>query len=254
VAVPEIADEDWIARRTNQLELNRGYLYSDIDDWDQFKARELQRMKERIPELRQQYIKQLEKFRQYSVRPEILNPAKMWKNLNLSARAQLELEKRLLDAVYMYKEVNAVLHVIDNKILGSYENKKHILHCEKATKWEDITIILKSNEMVKITTPVGESFFTYAELDMSDKRSGDKPTLLWELLKIFAEKGGEVSSKNVVYDRRLPDTAKRLNKHMMNLFGIEESIYTGHYKSKNKYEMRIRMMSDTIHAKIASPS
>jgi hypothetical protein len=125
------SDEDWIAQRANQLELNREWRYSDIDDWDRFKARELEREKERIPECRQQYIKQIEEIRQHSVRPEILSPAKMWKDLNLSALEQLKLEKRLLDAVYRYKEVNAVVHVIDNKNLGSYEKEDYLDKLEK---------------------------------------------------------------------------------------------------------------------------
>ena len=124
--------------------------------------------------------------------------------------------------------------------------QKTIFPCEPGTKWEDVTITLVANDTVRIKTPQGEGRFSYHELGMSDKRSSGKNTALWALLKFFAKNGGFISSQNPNYDRDLPDTTKRLNSHLKKLFGIEESIYTGHYKKVKGYKTRISFRDRTF--------
>jgi len=119
--------------------------------------------------------------------------------------------------------------------------------CEPGTPWKDITMTLIANDTLRIKTPQSEGRFTYHELKMSDKRRGDKPTMLWELLKLFAKNQGFISSQNPNYDPKLPDTAKRLNKHLKELFGIKDSIYQEHYKKEKGYRTRIKF-SDVRHS------
>jgi len=120
-----------------------------------------------------------------------------------------------------------------------------IFPCDPGTKWENIKITKIDNETVRIETPKGKGLFTYHKLNMEDKRSGNKPTVVWKLLILFAENQGNISSQSIVYDPRLPDTAKRLNKHLQKLFGIPESIYIGHYKSLKGYKTKIFFSDQT---------
>ena len=140
----------------------------------------------------------------------------------------------------------------DNK-QPNRNKKKLILTCKSGTTWKDITMTLIANDTLRIKTPQGEGRFTYHELGMSDKRTGDKPTMLWALLKLFAEKKGFISSQNVEYDPKLPDTAKRLNKHLQGLFGIQDSIYQAHYRKEKGYRTKIKF-SDARQSTIISKS
>ena len=86
---------------------------------------------------------------------------------------------------------------------------------------------------------------SYHKLGMEDKRTGDKPTVLWELLKMFIKERGFISSQNPEYDPRLPDATKRLNKHLKDLFGIEDNI-TGHYKKEKGYRLKFNVSNQTV--------
>ena len=107
------------------------------------------------------------------------------------------------------------------------------------TKWEDIKITLLSDEMVSIKTPHASGKFTYHQLGMQDTRIGDTYTQLWVLFRDFAKDQGFISSANNEYRANLTDTTKRLNKHLKDLFGIQKSIFKGHYKRENGYRTRI---------------
>jgi hypothetical protein len=107
--------------------------------------------------------------------------------------------------------------------------------CMPGTKWEDVKITLISETTVTIETPLGSGTFTYHDLKMADLRTRErKPHMLWELLKIFAQYQGYLTPSSAEYDSKLPDTAKRLNKHLQVLFNIPESIFTSHYKSTDR--------------------
>jgi hypothetical protein len=69
------------------------------------------------------------------------------------------------------------------------------------------------------------------------------------LLKKFAQNNGVISRNNQDYDPTLPDTAKRLKKHLMELFGINESIYQSHYKKEREYKIKIEFNDQTYNDK-----
>jgi len=124
--------------------------------------------------------------------------------------------------------------------------KKELLPCEPGTMWRDITITKVADEMVRIKTPEGKGLFTYQHLGLEDGRSPDKPTKLWDLLVALAERSGLIHSENYSFDRTLPSTAKRLNKHLQKKFGIEDSIYADNYKKEGAYRTKIIFEDETF--------
>jgi len=123
-----------------------------------------------------------------------------------------------------------------------FEKESDVFPCKPGTKWSDIKITLIDKNVVIIETPQGKGRFSYHELGMSDERTRDKsPSGIWELLKLFAKCQGFISPTNYnsEYFKNLSTTAKRLNKDLKDLFRINESIYTSHYKKiKRRYSNR----------------
>ncbi|MGD0827804.1 MAG: hypothetical protein ABSA09_06920 [Desulfobaccales bacterium] len=152
--------------------------------------------------------------------------------------------KDLDKCFFSFDDVEPLLGVQSQKQSISGEQSQKL--CKPGTRWEDIEITLLSNEMVRIKTPAREERYTYAELGLSDKRKGDAPTLLWGLLKLFAQNNGFISRENPKYDARLPNSAKRLNEHLRKLFGIDESLYTAHYKKERGYRTKIIFSNETF--------
>lgn len=114
------------------------------------------------------------------------------------------------------------------------EQKRTVFPCEPGTKWEDIRITLISEETVRIKTPSSEDrSFGYSDLGLKYERN-NKPKKLWTYLKAFAKAQGVISAKTFNDDPELKKDliiyASKLNKHMQRFFGIEESIFTSHYK------------------------
>jgi hypothetical protein len=150
-----------------------------------------------------------------------------------------------LDELEKYFKETIGIPIPKSLFVSSSDDNAAVFPCDPGTRWSDITITLLSNEMVRIKTPKGEQRLTYHELGMKDRRAGDRPTLLWVLLKLFAESKGFISSKSRNFDRALPDTAKRLNDHMKKLFRIDESLYVGHYKKEKGYRTKIIFLNNT---------
>ena len=150
------------------------------------------------------------------------------------------------NTLYLRTEVQEIFDFESQKQLAeSIPNdqfKTTVFPCPPGTKlkWKDIKITLISKDVVNIETPLGPRRFSYHELDMADKRTRlKKPTVLWGLLKMFAEHHGFISSQNPKYDPNLPDTAKRLNRCLQDFFGIYDSIFTDHYKAEKGYKTKI---------------
>jgi hypothetical protein len=111
------------------------------------------------------------------------------------------------------------------------KQKNKVFPCEPGTKWENVTITLTGDDTVRVKTLQGEGVFSYHQLELADGRiPSGKATMLWILLKLFCINNGFISPNTDDYDPKLPDTAKRLNKHLQKVFGIKESIYKDHYK------------------------
>lgn len=119
--------------------------------------------------------------------------------------------------------------------------------CNDAVKWEDVSFVLKSDTLVYVKTPKGEARVEYNMLEFVDRRSGDKPNeTTWPLFQAFARLNGEISKESQHYIRNISDRASDLNTHLKRIFGIKESIYTGHYKKEWKYKTRFKIRDDRI--------
>jgi hypothetical protein len=124
--------------------------------------------------------------------------------------------------------------------------------CPEAT-WEQVTLVLKSDDLVYVKTPKGNSRVRFDVLGFRDGRKGDKPNkTTWPLFQVLARLGGEITATRENYIRDLPDRASKLNKHMRGVFGINDSIYVdSHYKAKKRYKTRFSISdkreSETDH-------
>lgn len=113
--------------------------------------------------------------------------------------------------------------------------------------WKDISIFMISDSACRVETPSGKKLYTFAELGMSDKRKGDRPSQLWELMQLFATTGGCITGIVMGgYNRQggrkfdFLSVTKRLNKHLQALFGIEDSIFERTYKQAREYRTKIK--------------
>jgi len=141
------------------------------------------------------------------------------------------------------------------------KQQKKIFPCEPGTEWKDIHITLISDDTVEIktpeiTTPSGKKRFGYSDLGLKDERN-DKPKKLWTYIVIICKTNGFVSAENFRdLDRinaagQLVTYASKLNKHLQELFGIKESIYTSHYKKKKPLPgERARLLNGHLEKKI----
>ena len=148
------------------------------------------------------------------------------------------LEDIKVHAYYRRDQIEALLNQSSNT--ETLKTQKGLLPCPKGTQWENIKITLIADDTVRIKTPQGEERFTYSELGFSDKRKGDSPTVLWVQLTEFAKHKGIISGKDSKYIKQLPIIAKRLNKHLQELFGLPDTIYKAHYRKYHKYETKIQ--------------
>ena len=128
---------------------------------------------------------------------------------------------------------------LDEEVKDNKSDRKGLLPCPPGTKWDKIKITLLSNETVLVEAPHGEDKFSYYELDLADGRKKKGCGVLWVLFSSFAENQGFISGQNSEYMSNLTDNAKRLNTHLQQLFGIDESIYKAHYKKERGYRTKI---------------
>ena len=111
--------------------------------------------------------------------------------------------------------------------------------------WDLFQITLISDDTVKIKTPFGENRFGYRDLGLEYEKA-NKPKRVWTYLKVFAKAQGIISAKTFddpELKKDLITYASKLNKYLQGLFGINESIYKGHYKKQMRYDTKI-MFSD----------
>jgi hypothetical protein len=118
------------------------------------------------------------------------------------------------------------------------------------TTWEDIYFSLKSNELVHVRTPAGESRLMFSDLGFQDKRKGDKPNkTTWVFFLVLAVCQGDTRNESDKIKKHISqadmakfsERARRLDAHLKKVFGINESIYKGHYRKFNGYVTRFNI-------------
>lgn len=95
----------------------------------------------------------------------------------------------------------------------------------KGTEWEDIRLIFNPGGLIRIEVKGIREERTFAECGLSDRRSGDKTSLLLSLLIELSKNDGKIEGKRVL-DRylnklqqtRLKANIKRLRKALRELF------------------------------------
>jgi len=127
-----------------------------------------------------------------------------------------------------------------------------LLPCDPGANWEDISITFTSNDQVRIKTPQGEERYNYAQIGMASKKNTETKTRDWVLLRLFAENYGAMNSEDIDKYKNIFQGAgkdpyktfmnqtKLLNKFLKNLFGINHSIYIGHYKKMWRDELNLK--------------
>jgi hypothetical protein len=119
------------------------------------------------------------------------------------------------------------------------------LPAPRGTKWEDITITLLAKDMVEVKIKDKFQRFSYHELFMSDKRSGDKPKGMWWFLVHLLKSKGFISRQSDHYDSMLTEKAKSFKAHMKKIFKIDEGVIS-HYKTDKGYKAKFKT-SDSTH-------
>lgn len=197
-----------------------------------------------LKERREKWQSRLEELEQeIGERENDLHPTRVWKVLNLTPADQGEILDKLKKARYQRAEVRLVV--------GNNDKEKSSttlpFPCEPGTRWEDVTFILKSDELVYVKTPMGDGRMRFDQLGFVDKRKGDAPNIsTWPLFTVFARLEGKISIQSPYYDRRTPDKARLLNRHLKRLFGINDSIYTEHYRKFKRYKVRFHIRDERI--------
>lgn len=92
--------------------------------------------------------------------------------------------------------------------------------------FKQVKVELASDESIRIRLP-GKTpkVFTYAELGFKDKRRGDMPNVLWEVLCAFAENNGVIdwnSNVPVEWRKQLPKHIQRLRQHLQSIFQTDQ--------------------------------
>jgi hypothetical protein len=111
-------------------------------------------------------------------------------------------------------------------------------------KWEETTIEIVANDSVTIGMKEGPPrTYMYNVLGFLDRRKGNLPTRLWDLLLQFAEQKGEVGWSYAQDREKLETDVKRLGKLLQGLFHIEDRPFQLDKKStsyKAKFSIRDR--------------
>lgn len=122
--------------------------------------------------------------------------------------------------------------------------EEKILPAPTGTAWEDVTITLVAKDTVSITIGSRTERFSYAELGMSDKRTGDRAKAVWWFFVQLIKEQGFVSSQTENYNPKLPDLAKQFKVVMKSLFSIKDDILT-HYKKEKGYRAKFKTIDKT---------
>jgi len=121
------------------------------------------------------------------------------------------------------------------------------------TKWEEVTITFISNESIRIKAREVSKKFHFSEIGFGDRRSADKPNMIWKYFHALAQLSGELAwddpldlgGRPVDIDR---DVAQKrisvLRKTLQTIVGIKDDpIYT--YRKKGLYKTRFSLRDET---------
>jgi len=125
------------------------------------------------------------------------------------------------------------------------------------TKWEDMTWVYLSNEMVRIDAKNVSKKYTCFHLGFTDKRKGDTPDTRWAILINFAENNGEIGWSN---ETKINEKARQtliaavrdIRKKLKKFFNINDDPFYP-YRSTHSYKTKFtikdkRIIDDNDHS------
>jgi 7-cyano-7-deazaguanine synthase in queuosine biosynthesis len=150
--------------------------------------------------------------------------------------------KRNIDNIRLKKiNPNSLMAIlVKQPIRKKIESGSVTFPTPRGTRWEDITIEIRSDDSARIK--VDDTVKTYTAIDMGfrDGRRGDRLNLQWDLLVLFAEKNGILSWESgnggpVIYKK-----IQRLKDALKAFFHLQDSpIKT--YQKKSGYTTRFKI-------------
>ena len=104
------------------------------------------------------------------------------------------------------------------------------------TIWENVTIIQLPSKSFQIAVSGDSETFTLSQLDLVNKRNR-KPSALGVLFIALCVWRGEIPSEK--FEEKYLYQTSQLNNHLQKLFGINDSIFVGHYKKIGAWKTKI---------------
>lgn len=125
------------------------------------------------------------------------------------------------------------------------QDKTKAFPCDLGTKWDEIEMaLLPAGDKFMVKTPLGHGYYDHIDLRLHNQRTKSKiPKILWHFLKQLAKMNGFFPLKGVQNFEKISSNAKRLNKNLQQLFGIEESIYKDRCDKIGGYETKFKISS-----------
>lgn len=129
---------------------------------------------------------------------------------------------------------------------GKASTEKMIEHFPSppGLKWEDVSINFVSDDSIRIQALEITKRYLFSAIGFTDRRRGDRPDGLWELLKLFAKRNGRIDygidrpdSKRFM---RMKASVRRLRKRLREIFGLEADPFLPYRKVK-AYETKFSM-------------
>lgn len=110
----------------------------------------------------------------------------------------------------------------------------------EGTQWKDVNIELVSNDSIRVKVGNIIKRFSGFNIGFTDERKGDLLDHQWELLMLFAEKNGEISTKTIGYKPNLQKPIQTLNRRLRILFGIMSNPIK-RYSSKSGWTTKFKI-------------
>lgn len=108
--------------------------------------------------------------------------------------------------------------------------------------WGDITIRFTDGQTVMLKCRDITMAATYSDMGMSNIRSG-QPTLIWELLRVFAENHGVIDWRSGEASSRLKKRKDRLCHALREIFQLQDNPIIWDEKAK-QYKTKITILPD----------
>lgn len=110
--------------------------------------------------------------------------------------------------------------------------------------WGDISIDLVSEDSVRICIAGITKRYTGFDMGFTDQRRGDMLDRQWELLRLFAEKDGEFSSRTVGFLPKFQKPIQTLNKKLRAFFRLDSNPIN-HYSKRFGWTTKFQISDKT---------